>query len=95
MGEKHLRHKNMQHIYSNVYNYSNVYPKGQPDTDNQRPAKWSSIVPAIYFNSEYNVKSRLKSEKSIIKMSQTEAATNFCSFLSSLHNKQDIKNLFE
>jgi len=59
--------------------------------DNQRPDKWSSIVPAIYFNSEYSVKWRLKTEKSIINMSQTEVATNFYSFLSSLHNKQDTK----
>jgi hypothetical protein len=59
--------------------------------NNQRPDKWSSIVPANNFNSEYSVKSRLKTEKSIINMSQTEAATNFYSFLSTVHNKHNIK----
>ena len=72
-------------------NYSNVYLKGQPDPDNQRPDKWSSIVHAVYFNSENSVKSRLKSDKLTVNMSQTEAATNFYSYQSSLHYKQDIK----
>jgi hypothetical protein len=64
---------------------------GQPDPDNQHLDKWSSIVPAVYFNSENSVKSRLKSKKSTANMSQTEVATNFYSYLSSLHYKQDIK----
>lgn len=82
---KNLNHKKMQN------NYSNVYPKGQPDPDNQCPDKWSTTVPAIYFNSENSVKSSLKSDKSTVNMSQTEAATNFFSYLSSLHYQQDIK----
>jgi hypothetical protein len=66
---KNLSHRKMR------YNHSNVYAKGQQDLDNQHPDKWNSIITATYFNFEYCVKSRFKSEKSTVKMSQTEAAT--------------------
>jgi hypothetical protein len=43
---ENLSHKKMQN------KYGSVSPMGQPDPGNQRPDKWSSIVPAIYFNAE-------------------------------------------